>query len=255
MNTLLIGNGYWGQIVKKKLQSMTNLVYVANSKDNIDSILENYDVDYVFVCTPTNTHYEIVKKCIKHKKNVFCEKPFTGVFELANELFDLATKNNVKLFVDNIFLYREETLSLKKENINKIKFIWNKYEKEFKENLFNTLLYHDLYLLSELTDIEWCDFFCKVSDEKLLINLKINTIDVEFSYNRGTPCEKEKKIIIDQEIINYSNPLNDPLSDLIELLRLNKIDFETNKITTLKTINFLNKIQNECILHTSGNAN
>jgi predicted dehydrogenase len=90
MKTLLIGNGYWGSIVKNKLESQTNLLYVANSKDNIDDILNRFDVDYVFVCTPTNTHYEIVKKCISHHKNIFCEKPFTGDFIKANELYKMA---------------------------------------------------------------------------------------------------------------------------------------------------------------------
>ena len=39
MKTLLIGNGYWGSIVKSKLISQTDLLYTANSKDNLDNIL------------------------------------------------------------------------------------------------------------------------------------------------------------------------------------------------------------------------
>ena len=122
MKTLLIGNGYWGSIVEKKLKEQTQLLYVANSKDNIDDVLKKFDVDYVFVCTPTNTHYEIVEKCISHQKNIFCEKPFTGDFPTATKLFDLAEKNNVKLFVDNIFLCRNEFTNIPKKNFTKIQF-------------------------------------------------------------------------------------------------------------------------------------
>ena len=85
MKTLLIGNGYWGSIVRSKLETQTNLLYIANSKDNLDDVLSKFDVDYVFVCTPTKTHYEIVKKCLEYRKNVFCEKPFTGNFDKAKE--------------------------------------------------------------------------------------------------------------------------------------------------------------------------
>ena len=99
MKTLLIGNGYWGSIVEQKLKKQTQLLHVLNSKDNIDEILNNFDVDYVFVCTPTDTHFEIVKKCINNHKNIFCEKPFTGNFSKAEELFNMAEKNGVKLFL------------------------------------------------------------------------------------------------------------------------------------------------------------
>jgi hypothetical protein len=253
MKTLLIGNGYWGSIVQEKLKKQTDLSYIANSKDNIDDTLDKTDADYVFVCSPTHTHYEIVKKCIQHHKNIFCEKPFTGKISTAIELFDLAEKNNVKLFVDNIFLYRNEFLNIPKKSFTKIEFRWSKFEEKFKENLFNTLLYHDLYLLLELSNDEWNINYCDISDDKLSLSLFNNIQTVEFNYDRSYIGNKEKKIIIDDNIIDFSYPLNDPLSEIINNLKSNNIDFEKNKIITKKTINLLNKIQNGCLLHTSGN--
>jgi hypothetical protein len=251
MKTLLIGNGYWGSIVKSKLEVQTDLLYIANSKDNLDDILSKFDVDYVFVCTPTETHYDIVKKCISHHKNIFCEKPFTGDFIKANELYKMAEKNNVKIFVDNIFLYRNEYTNIVNKKFNSIKFTWNKYEEVFKENLFNTLLYHDIYLLLELSNNDWEVNYCNVSEDKLSLSLINNNLTSEFSYDRTYLNGKEKKIIIDDVLINFSNPLNDPLSEIINDLKNNNIEFNDNKKITLKTIKLLNKIQNECLLHTS----
>ena len=253
MKTLLIGNGYWGSIVKEKLQTQTDLIYVANSKDNIDGILNRTKLDYVFVCTPTHTHYEIVKKCISHNVNIFCEKPFTGDFDKANELFDLAEKNKVKIFVDNIFLYRKEFLIFPKNNFTKIKFIWNKLEEKFKENLLNTLLYHDLYLLIGLSNHIWDVDYCEMSDDKLSLKLISDYKVAQFDYNRNHMGNKEKKVLIDDNLIDFSIPLNDPLSEIINNLKSDNIDFEKNKIITKKTINLLNKIQNGCLLHTSRN--
>lgn len=251
MRTLLIGNGYWGSIVREKLEKQTQLVYVANSKDNIDDILERYDVDYVFVCTPTETHYDIVKKCITHHKNIFCEKPFTGDFFKANELYNMSEKYGIKLFVDNIFLYRNEYVNIKKKPLNKVNFVWNKYEDPFKENLFNTLLYHDLYLLLGLSNNDWFIDHCKVSEDKLTLSLIGGNLKTEFNYDRTYLGGKEKKIYIDDLLINFSNPLNDPLSEIINDLVNDNVVFNNNKEITLKTIKLLNKIQNECILHTS----
>jgi len=251
MKTLLIGNGYWGSIVREKLKEQTQLLYVANSNDNIDDVLKNFDVDYVFVCTPTETHYDIVKKCISYHKNVFCEKPFTGDFDKANELYDMSEKNGIKLFVDNIFLYRNEYVNNSKKPLESIKFIWNKYEEIFKENLFNTLLYHDLYLLLGLSDNDWSVKYCNVLEDKLTLTLFSEGLKTEFNYNRVYLGDKEKKIFIDDSVINFSNPLNDPLSEIINNLKNNNVEFNNNKKITLKTINLLNKIQNECLLHPS----
>ena len=243
MKTLLIGNGYWGSIVQSKLIIQTDLLYVANSKDNIDDILNKFDVDYVFVCTPTDTHYEIVKKCLNHNKNVFCEKPFTGDFNKAQELYEISKKNNLNIFVDNIFLYRNEYQNILNKEFTKIKFIWNKYEDIFNENLFNRLLYHDLYLLLELSNNDWEVNYCNVSEDKLSLSLIHNDLTSEFSYDRTYLNGKEKIIIIDDVLINFSNPLNDPLSEIINNLKNKNIEFIDNKKITLNTIKLLNKIQ------------
>ena len=40
-----------------------------------------------FVATPNITHFKIVKKCLKLKTNVFCEKPLTTTHKSSKELF------------------------------------------------------------------------------------------------------------------------------------------------------------------------
>jgi hypothetical protein len=249
MKTILIGNGYWGSIVKEKLEKQTDLIGVLNSKDNIDSFLKK-EVDYIFVCTPTKTHYEIVKKCIENHKNVFCEKPFTGNFFKAKELYKISEKNNTKLFVDNIFLYRNELINIESNNFKKIKFLWNKFENLYKEDLFTTLLYHDLYLLLNIAKNTWDVDYLEIFEDKLNLKLKNKNLKAEFIYDRNYIGKKEKKIFIDDKLIDFSNPSNDPLSEIIDNLIKNNINFNENKKITLKTIKLLNKIQNESILHT-----
>ena len=248
MKTILIGNGYWGSIVRSKLEKYTEILYIANSQDNIERILDKYNyADYIFICTPTPTHYDIAKKCIIRGKNIFCEKPFTGDINRARTLYMMSEKNNTKIFVDNIFLYRKEITNIENREIKEIKFIWNKFEEVFKENLLNTLLYHDLYFLLELTkskcQYEWNIKSIEISDEKLLLKLSNSLISSEFEYNRGPSYIKEKKILINNDIIDMSTPLNDPLSEILEDLMSNKIDFLYNKILTLDTISLLNKIE------------
>ena len=102
----LIGCGYWGQILLSKLKKLSNLKFVCRSKDNYIHQLNS--VKWIFIATPNDTHYEIVKTCLASGKNVFCEKPLTLSYKSAKELFGLAERFNVKLYVDDVFNYRIE---------------------------------------------------------------------------------------------------------------------------------------------------
>lgn len=59
-------------------------------------------VDAVMVSTPTVSHYPIVKFFLEHNKHVLVEKPFTISLEQADELIDLAKRNNLTLAVGHL---------------------------------------------------------------------------------------------------------------------------------------------------------
>jgi hypothetical protein len=246
MKTILIGNGYWGNIIKPKLEKYTDLIEVLNSKSDIDSILSiDNDIDMVFICVPTISHYDLVKKCIEHKKNIFCEKPFTGDYEKAKELYELADSFGVSIFVDNIFLYRKEiidnSLKIKKGFIN---FIWNKPNDGYKESLYDSLLYHDLYLLISLSGInKWEIISNYISEDNLKLVLYKNDIISEFKYNRNYEL-KDKRIIINSDVIFFDKAINDPLNDIINNIKNYKIDYSLNKKETLDTLYLLTNIKN-----------
>ena len=144
----LIGYGKWGKILHDKLTQITNVEFVCTSKDNYISKLEK--VDWVFVATPNDTHYEIVKTCIKSGKNVFCEKPLTPTYKESLELYELATKHNVKLFVNEVFWYRSELIDLHhafSHSPKKLRCTWNKTDFKTPNSAFCDLMYHDLYML------------------------------------------------------------------------------------------------------------
>ncbi|SMF76397.1 Gfo/Idh/MocA family protein [Pseudobacteriovorax antillogorgiicola] len=70
----------------------------------LDSIedLKSLDLDCVIVATPTETHYEIVKKLIPMGWHILVEKPAASTYEQAQELTKLAAERGVFLAVGNI---------------------------------------------------------------------------------------------------------------------------------------------------------
>tara|TARA_B110001450_G_scaffold191639_1_gene179858 strand:+ start:9249 stop:10001 length:753 start_codon:yes stop_codon:yes gene_type:complete len=250
MNVLLIGNGYWGKIIQTKLKKLFKLLFILDSKNDVNVYLKKHTkINCVFICTPTITHYKLVKSCIENNiKTIFCEKPFTGDYIKARELLILSKKRNVNIFIDNIFLYRNEFLNIKKSIYNKINFVWEKNELKtnsiYKDNLINTLLYHDIYLLIKITDIiKWDIIKKKITEDELYLELNNGEITVIFNYNRNLKNKKIKKIKLNNEVIDFSFPKNDPLFEIIKKIKNNRINYNDNNILTLRTLKILNNLK------------
>ena len=222
----LIGYGYWGKIIHSKLELIADIKFVCRSKDTYLDKLE--PVDWVFIVTPDKTHYEITKTCLNHGKNVFCEKPFTDSYNDAMNLYNIAEKNKLKLYVDDVFNYRDEINELH-NIINKddeIKVIWNTTK---SENYLNRLTWHDLYMLYPIfkkdLDIKWP---------------RIN--NVMFNYEVG-----EKKYHEVAGIDFTDKPTsNDALLKMLDgiLNQQTKVDFDYNKATTLRCQSILDEVKN-----------
>lgn len=60
-------------------------------------LVEDPNVEIVYIVTPQNTHFELMKMCIEHNKPVLCEKAFTLNAKEAKEIKRLA--NEKKVFV------------------------------------------------------------------------------------------------------------------------------------------------------------
>ena len=130
MNVVLVGDGYWSKNFKRILKLNfpdVNISYIVDplmKKEEKNSHyikdiseFEKYvqDVDFAIVCTPTITHFDIVKFLLKNKIPTLVEKPITNNLHQAKELFDLAKKNNIALMVDHVYLHSSSIKTI--ENI------------------------------------------------------------------------------------------------------------------------------------------
>jgi predicted dehydrogenase len=120
----VIGYGYWGPNIVRNFQGLDDcqLVAVCDKSANalkraqracpgvqlttdFSEILESPDIDAVAVITPVWTHFELAKAALENGKHVFVEKPFTSTSQQAEELIEIAARNNLKIMVDHTFLF------------------------------------------------------------------------------------------------------------------------------------------------------
>ena len=75
--------------------------YVKNSGmevtfySQLEKMLDEVDLDAVFVCTPPFTHLPIVQECVHRKLNVFVEKPLAESCSSAKKMVSLIEKKDV----------------------------------------------------------------------------------------------------------------------------------------------------------------
>ena len=167
----IIGIGNWGKnLVRelskihciKKCSSNGNLKNIRWLKKNYPSIqyvsdskeiFADKEINAIIIATPINTHYKLVKKALLSKKHVFVEKPIITNLSEAEELIEIAKKNNLLLFVGHIFIFNEIFKKLiqisNRENITHLNFLWNKFG-TFDEDIFLNLVSHDLSIILAL---------------------------------------------------------------------------------------------------------
>ncbi|WP_218599062.1 Gfo/Idh/MocA family protein [Polaribacter sp. NJDZ03] len=78
--------------------------------DSIDKLLQNPEINAIYIATPPSTHLEIAKKYLKAEKLVYLEKPITLNFDEAKELETFITKKNMLVVAH----YRRELDAFKK---------------------------------------------------------------------------------------------------------------------------------------------
>lgn len=112
VNCGVIGCGQWGRELIDTLgrQKKANLVAIcdtypaflkrasnaapkAEKYENYQQVLENKDVDAVFIATPTHQHKEIALAAMAAGKHVYCEAPLGHTIEDARAIAQAAAKN------------------------------------------------------------------------------------------------------------------------------------------------------------------
>lgn len=132
----VIGAGYWGKNMLRVISesSDTELVYICDQNletasesalryscdftDNLSVVVEDEDIDVVYIATPPTTHSSIARLALEKGKHVLVEKPFTENSSDAQELIKLADAQERILMVGHTFLYSPPVLKIKDLIVN-----------------------------------------------------------------------------------------------------------------------------------------
>lgn len=78
-----------------KAEDFKNKTNAVKAYGSYTELLNDKDIELVYIATPHNTHYDLIIDCVNHKKPVLCEKSFTTSAVLAKKALDYAEENGV----------------------------------------------------------------------------------------------------------------------------------------------------------------
>jgi len=138
-------------IIKTRAKRIAEELNVPYSTDFRDCLGE---VDALSIATPTSSHYQIAKECIKHKIDVLVEKPLAPDLMQAKRLITLAKKNNCILQVGHVERFNKALQAIR-DIPGEIKFIECHRIGPFKKRSLDIsvvldLMIHDLDIILEL---------------------------------------------------------------------------------------------------------
>ncbi|MCL2633256.1 MAG: Gfo/Idh/MocA family oxidoreductase [Oscillospiraceae bacterium] len=90
-----------------KTVNFTN-TYGGKGYDGYEALLNDEEIDCVYIPLPPALHYEWAKKAIEHSKHVMLEKPFTTSVNDTSDLINLAHSKKLALHENYMFEYHNQ---------------------------------------------------------------------------------------------------------------------------------------------------
>jgi predicted dehydrogenase len=131
------------------------------------------EIDAAVIAVPTNLHHEVARACLEKGVHVLIEKPIAATLEEADDLVELARKQNLVLQVGHVQRYSAAFQALAR-SVERVLYIDAERLAGFKQrgaevNVILDLMIHDLDLAlslarSEVSAVSACGFRVLTSD-------------------------------------------------------------------------------------------
>lgn len=244
-------NAYLYATASRNFQKATDFAKEFGFEKAYGSYLEminDANVDIVYIATPHNFHLEHTLLCLNNKKAVLCEKAFAINSKEVEQMIAASKENNTFLMEAFWVIFRPKYLKVKKliesENLGKLKFVKSDFmfngDYDPKNRLYNVDLgggslldigiysiFTALMFLGSPDEIKTLPHFSPTGSEE--------SISILFGYKNGATAvltssfdaefKNESELCFEHGIIKYDRFSSDPIL-LIQNGKVKKISFE-----------------------------
>lgn len=263
----LAGLGYWGKNLLRNFYELDALHTAcdadsltlieqqrkfpgANYSNSFDDLLSHPEIKAIAISTPAATHYELVKKSLTAKKDVFVEKPLALTMKEGEELVRLAEKENRVLMIGHILQYHPAVIKLKElissGRLGKIQYVYsnrlNIGKLRTEENILWSFAPHDISVILMLLEDEPIkvsafggDYLNKGIHDTTVTTLEFkNGIKGHIFVNWLHPYKEQKLIVVGSKTM----AVFDDMSKEKLFLYPHKIEWKDGKIPVAQRVDY-----------------
>ncbi|SKA60060.1 Predicted dehydrogenase [Succinivibrio dextrinosolvens DSM 3072] len=175
---------------KEKAEILAGKYNIEEVFTDYAKLLEESSSDTVYIGLVNSAHYQYAKEAVLAGKNVILEKPLTGFYSQAKELFELAQQNGVFVFEAITILHTPAFSTLKNQlkKIGKIKIFnsnysqyssrYDSYRNGIEEHAFDRKYYGGALFDINIYNVHYCvSLFGRPDDVDYFPNIGFNGID------------------------------------------------------------------------------
>jgi len=133
---------------KPKAEKFARDQGAALSYDSHNALLDNPDIDAIYIATPHRYHYELARDCLLAGKPVLCEKPLTVNARESQSLIELSQEHGVFLmeamWTRFLPIYEDISQWLVSGKIGNVQSITSSFGFDFPRDPHDRLLNHEL---------------------------------------------------------------------------------------------------------------
>lgn len=291
LNIALVGFGYWGPNIARNIKANKNLklhticdmldsnlakaktLYASsvNYEKDYSKLLVNKEIDLIAIATHTSSHYSLIKQALLASKDVYVEKPFTSSLEEAQDLEELAKKQNKIIHIDHIMIFHPAIQKIKdlilNDELGDILYISaiRRSLGQFRKDVSSMwdLAVHDLSIIDFLMQGQspkeislFGEKFYNPKESITFLNLKYENFLVHIESNWLSPIkERSLTIVGTKKMLVYDDlKLSDKLSvydKSVEIVEGKDIYDETYCVRTKEFGTYCPYIENQDALYNS----
>lgn len=133
---------------KERAKQFSDKYNASRCYGSYEELIEDNDVDAVYIATPHRFHFEQTSLCLNAGKPVLCEKPLTVNARQAKQLIRESRERNVflmeGLWTRYLPVYAEVRKWLEQDRVGEIKLLTSTFGFKFARDYSDRLLNHDL---------------------------------------------------------------------------------------------------------------
>jgi predicted dehydrogenase len=194
----LVGVSDFSKVQAEKVAASLQTKAFADPKDLLGK------VDYVHIAASTQSHYDLAKLFLSHQVPVLVEKPIAATVQQAEELCELAEKNNVLLTVGHIERFNPAFTYLKNKMAG-VSYLELNRLAPFRVRGSDVSVLHDL-TIHDIDLVNWL-FNSSVEDYivagKNIIKDTIDDVSVRLRLRNGAQVTINNSRVTPQIIRNY----------------------------------------------------